>query len=124
MEAQTTGAELMLRNMLNTYGMSIGFLKSALSWLDGEEAKVGQVIVQSMQRQMDEVRKYMEARENYEESLKPYVDFAVAMTADLEWLAVPLGAKAFRDSEGVFVETMVYVADTDVEEALGQEGGL
>lgn len=110
----------MLSKMLNTTTMAAGFMRTLIRFsTDIRETQMGEILVRSLEEQIDTAKEYLDDPSKYATDSRPYLEYALKMSQEIEWILVPEHARVVKGDGGAYVETLVFVADSDIDQCGG-----
>jgi uncharacterized protein YaaQ len=113
--------KMMLKVMATTCSLASGFLRSSVVYaLKGDDAKMAEMLIRNLEEEIKLVQEYINDKSQYEENMQVYLDYAIALSSEIDWIFVPKDATATKADGGAYVETLVFVADSEIEEVFDE----
>ena len=102
----------------NAAAMTVGFLKSAIlsDVFDPVERKIGETLLRSLEAQVSKCREYLANSQGSSDTREAYLDAVGKMAEHFDWIVVPEGARVLERDDGAYVEALVWVSQSEVEE--------
>ena len=106
----------LIRQMMHTCKMAAMMIRTHVKYsFDPEDARMAEIITNNILSQVTKAEKELASPEVAAAGMDKYVSWARAATQEMEWIWVPEGARAVRTEGGAYVEVMMHVTDSDVE---------
>lgn len=109
----------LLRQMVGTCKIAAMIVRTHIKHtFEAQDAQMATIIVNNIDNQVARAEAALNHPTKNKEELEPHIEWARGVTQEMEWIWVPNDARAVKTEGGAYVEALIHVEDSMVEEVV------